>query len=672
MKVFVKYIFSVIIIIVSNCGLTFSQEKSLVKFGKISADDFKNTVYSIDSNAAAVVIADIGSSDIVTSGSWFQLEFKRFKRVHILKKEGYDNANFQILFFTSGGKVEPLENLKAVTYNLENGKVVESKLNIKESVFTDMLNKNVIVKKFTFPNVKEGSIIELEYKTVTSSLVKLQPWEFQGEYPVLWSEYNITIPEFFYYLFFPQGNQNYYIRKKKETSKGFILDLTAIYLTPTKTAFSAAINEHRWVMKDVPGLKREPFTATLSNHISKIEFVLSAYRFPLQDRNLMLEWKDITGSLLKNEDFGQQYTKDNSWLNDEVSSIVKGLEENMDKAKALFNYIRDNFKCVNYNQAYPASTLKEILKNKNGGVASINLLLIAMLRKTGINAEPVLLSTKSHGYPPVIYPDITKFNYLICQALIDGKKYYLDASRPQLGFGWLEWECYNGHVRIINETASGTDLLSDSLVERKITSINISNDENGNFTGYAKQTPGYYESYKIRKTISEKGKEEFFKELQNESGTAVHIINPVIDSLTQYDEQIQLNFDIKMDNDREDIIYMNPMLGEGYLENPFKSANRLYPVEMPFTIDETFILKMEIPKGYQLEELPKPAKMNYDESGKSFFEYLIAENGGSISLRSRLKMNRTFFAPEEYAILREFYAFIVKKHSEQIVFKRKK
>jgi len=666
----VSFLINIIFFQLAICP-AIGQEKSTIKFGKISAEDFK-PVYSIDSNAAAVVIADIGSADIVESGSWFQLEVKRFKRVHILKKEGYDNANVQILFFTSNTKAEPIENLKAVTYNMENGKVVDSKLNLKEGMFTDIITKNLVAKKFTFPNVKEGSIIEFEYKMVTNSLSNLSPWTFQGEFPELWSEYKVSIPEFFYYTFLPQGYQNYYIKEKKETSKGFILDLTPIYLTPTKVAFSAAIDEHRWVMKNVPGLKREPFTAALSNHISKIEFVLSAFRYPLPDKNFMLDWKDITSSLLKDEDFGLQYKKDNAWLNDEVSRNVKSLSGQMDKAKTIFNYVRDNFKCLYYNQSFPESSLKDILKNKSGGVASINLLLIAMLRKAGVAADPVMLSTKSHGYPPIIYPNINKFNYLICQAIIEGKKYYLDASRPEFGFGKLEWECFNGLGRVINDEATGIEFNSDSLLENNTVSIVLSNDDKGNLSGYIKKTPGYYESYRIRKLIKEKGKEEFLKETSSTAVTDITLKNQEIESLSQYDETLQLAYDMEMKNNGEDIFYLNPMFGEGYKENPFKSSTRLYPVEMPYTKDDVYILRMEIPKGYQLEELPKSTRLNYDDGGKSFFEYIISEKNGTIMLRSRIRIARTFFAPDEYEVLREFFAQIVNKHNEQIVFKRKK
>ncbi|MBL7710523.1 MAG: hypothetical protein JNJ86_15725, partial [Chitinophagaceae bacterium] len=73
---------------------TLAQDKSKAKFGNVTAADFATKVYSIDSNASAVVIADIGSSSIDgNSKGWFSLVYKRFKRVHILNKNAYDMAN---------------------------------------------------------------------------------------------------------------------------------------------------------------------------------------------------------------------------------------------------------------------------------------------------------------------------------------------------------------------------------------------------------------------------------------------------------------------------------------------------------------------------------------------------------------------------------------------------
>ena len=162
------------IILLTFSSLLTAQTKTNSKFGAVSEKDFATKIYSIDSNANAVVIADIGSSSIEGNAkSWFSLVHKHYKRVHILNKNGYDIANVSIPIYVDGIDEEKLEKLKAVTYNLENGKVVETKLDVKENVFKDKIDKNRSVKKFTFPNVKEGSIIEYEYTIVSDYLNNL-------------------------------------------------------------------------------------------------------------------------------------------------------------------------------------------------------------------------------------------------------------------------------------------------------------------------------------------------------------------------------------------------------------------------------------------------------------------------------------------------------------------
>ena len=201
----------------------FAQEKSKVKFGKISPEDFQKKTYEIDSSANAVIIADIGSTEIVGNPKGgFSLEFKTFRRAHILNKNGYDIARCRDLhlYRWQGGRRTDFV-LKAYTYNLENGKVVETKLDVKESVFKEKIDKNCTIKKFTFPNIKEGSIIEYEYKLKSDFICNLQPWDFQGEYPCLWSEYNVSMPEFYYYVTLSQGYQQFFIKDKKDKVNNF-------------------------------------------------------------------------------------------------------------------------------------------------------------------------------------------------------------------------------------------------------------------------------------------------------------------------------------------------------------------------------------------------------------------------------------------------------------------
>jgi hypothetical protein len=186
------------------------------------------------------------------------------------------------------------------------------------------------------------------------------------------------------------------------------------------------------------------------------------------------------------------------------------------------------------------------------------------------------------------------------------------------------------------------------------------------------QSMGYFESLGVRDQIREKGQEDFVKTIQKVYGEEFKITNPVIDSLNKPDADLSIRYDLAMNKSDDDIIYFNPMMGEGYKKNPFKSAERFYPVEMPYATDELFTFNMEVPTGYSVDELPQQVRVKLNEQGDGLFEYLIQVQDGRINLRSRVVFKRTFFLPEEYDNLREFYNLLVKKQNEQIVFKKKK
>ena len=650
----------------------FAQEKSKIKFGKVTAEDFKQNVYSLESSAHAIVIADIGSTEMVGNNkNSFSLEFKNYRRAHILNKNGYDIANVEIRIYTDGRAEEELNSLKAVTYNLENGKVVETKLETKSAVFKDKINKNLVIKKFTFPNIKEGSIIEYEYKLTSDFTFNLQPWDFQSEYPCLWSEYNVSIPEFYYYVTLTQGYQAFYIRDQKNRMGNFTVADNNTAGRTERGSFQAGITDYRWVMKNVPAMKEETYTSTINNHLARIQFQLAELRHPFIPKNIMGTWEQACTELLKDEDFGFALNRDNGWLNDVMADATRDAANNVEKARSIFAYIRDNMTCTNYNRRYLEKSIKNVLKERSGNEAEINLLLTAMLLKAGLQADPVMLSTRSHGYAYDLYPLMDRFNYVITRLDINGKYYYLDASKPRMGFDHLGYESYNGHARVINEMATPVEFIADSLLERKATSVIIINDEKGNMTGSIQQVPGYYESYSLRNRIKEKGKDQLFSDIKKAFNADIDVIEPTIDSLDKYDQPLGIRYQFNLKSDKEDIIYFNPMFGEGWKENPFKSAERIYPVEMPYAIDESYFLQLDIPAGYVIDELPKQiiVKLNEEDDGR--FEYRVSESGGTISLRSRLRIKRAFFMPDEYDMLREFFNLVVKKQSEQIVFKKK-
>jgi hypothetical protein len=232
-------------------------------------------------------------------------------------------------------------------------------------------------------------------------------------------------------------------------------------------------------------------------------------------------------------------------------------------------------------------------------------------------------------------------------------------------------DCYNGEARIINrEKPYIVSLSPDSVVESKLTSVFIMNDDKGVPDGSFQSILGSAESYATREAVKRAGREEYFKKIQTAYGSDVNMTNMEMDSLGSLEDPVTVRYDFDLPNlVGPDVIYFNPMMAEVYRQNPFKSLERHYPVEMSYKMDETYVLSMDIPKGYQVDELPKSARVAYNETD-GIFEYLIQKNESNIQMRVHLKLNKAFFPTEEYSTLRDFFGYVVKKENEQIVFKK--
>lgn len=120
-----------------------------IKFGKVPIEDIQMTTYSKDTSAPAVILCDYGHFNAK------DVRFYRILRIKILKKEGYDWANR--VFPTSSKSM-----IKGITFNLEDGKVVETKLK-NESIFAERVSESNFNMRVAMPNVKVGSVIDLSF-----------------------------------------------------------------------------------------------------------------------------------------------------------------------------------------------------------------------------------------------------------------------------------------------------------------------------------------------------------------------------------------------------------------------------------------------------------------------------------------------------------------------------
>ncbi|OIR13136.1 hypothetical protein GALL_55200 [mine drainage metagenome] len=662
------------LLIISSSKLC-SQNNQSYKFDKITASDFVIQSPLIDSNTNAVIIADIGNTDFEGNDKgWFTYVFKRKTRIKIINKRAIDIASIEIPLYQDEDDREKLSDLSAATYNLINGQVVANKLD-KKSVFNERKDKNHSLAKFALPAVSEGSIIEYSYTIKSNFIFNIPSWEFQHpQYPSLWNEYNITIPNLLVYMSLRQGQNNFYIDKTEEGYRTYSVKVKhgeGIMQTEQSLSVSTQVNKHRWVMKDIPGIKIEDYITTPLNYIAKIDFQLYQTNDGEQTHDVFTTWQKAVGEIMKRSDFGKVLEENDDLFGQLAKQIVNVNDDQLKQVKDIYYYIQKNFTCTNYHQFFFKSTLKGLIEKKSGNVGEINLLLTGLLRQLDVYAAPVILSVREAGRAYSKYPQMDQYNYVICKIKLGNEDYYLDASQPLLGFAKLPLNCYNGFAKVISKDSADVYFNANQLKEVRTVLVFISNSSENGYRGSVTKNYGYYESLQTRRIIAQSSEKDYKSNIEKNSiQENIKIENIKIDSLNEPELPLVVKYDLNINTaGNEDIIYFNPLLDEKIMKNPFAAAEREYPVEMPYTTDDTYILNMEVPKGYMIDELPKSARVMLNEKD-GMFEYLISANENTIQMKCSLQFNKANFNSDNYQSLREFYGHVVKKEAEQIVFKK--
>jgi hypothetical protein len=662
------------LVLVSCLGLA---QKAPIKFGDVSLDEVKMTSYEPDSSASAVVLVDYGSSTMEYNqlDNWFKLFFERTTRIKILKKDGYAYADFEVPIYQSSSGKEKLTGLKVVTYNLEGGKIVQSKIK-SDGVFEEKQDQNVSLIKFTAPNVTEGSVIEVTYKIMSDFLHYFRDWEFQSTIPIVWSEYRAAIPEYFNYEKLMQGYVPMHINESKTMPKSILItskERTGKYATTTTfTTDKINYNEatYRWVTKDVPAFRTEPHMTTYLDYISKINFELAYYKFPNQPiQPVMGTWDDLNKTFIESESFGGA-VKGSGFLKKITEDVTAGAATPQEKIAAIYRFVLSNVEWDgSYRKFLTDDNLKAALDKKKGSSSHINLMLVSMFQKAGLNANPVLLSTRNHGFVRENFALSSQFNYVIAQVILDGKSLLLDATDRLLPIGILPERCLNGRGYVISNERHGWIELT-APKSKVVASTDLILDKEGHMNGTLKIHSDGYAARQVRNAYLAKGEAEYLKSF--EPGRTLTITKSEFKNTKELQETVEEVHDFTWEDGSGSpgTIYLSPILYLGEAQNPFKLEKREYPVDFGSPFDKTYILKLTVPDNYEIDEVPESKVILLPNKGGRFL-YNTQVNGNSISITSMLNINRSLFTQDEYPPLREFYNIVVAKQAEQIVLKKK-
>ena len=619
---------------------------------QVTNDDsgMKLTHCEFEPDAPAVVIFDKGETRFIRDDNGFIIQHKRHKRIKIFKEAAFDQAEIIIPLYQSESDFERVRDIEGTTYYFNGSSIETTPLDPKQ-IFREPINKYWYQKKFALPNVKEGCIIEYSYILETPFFMHLPDWDFQSDIPTIYSEYLVSMIPFYTYTYRAQGFPNFDIFDKKED--GFERSFMGLTFRDL---------DYKFALKNVPSFKDETFISSREDYVKKIDFQLSEINYPSgYSKKIMTTWPKLVEEFNDYTEFGK-YIKKCEKLGSKNFIYLIGKSEK-ERVNAVLDYMKSNYKPNGYINKYASKSIKEFDTKKTGNTANINLMALGILKGIGIEAYPVLISTRDHGKVTASFPFSDLFNDVLILAVIDGKQQLLDATDAYCPNDMIPAYCCNGKGFVATEDGNTWVRVSSKKTSISSTSLRYklnADKEKLSGTGVVRNTG--HTSISERKRYN-KDSEEFVKQMESKGISLSDniAINDKTDSkVFQYDYSFNGDID-KIDNQ----IIFSPFLNLPIQTNPFKQEKRELAIDMVYPATKSFQAEIEIPNGYIIEQLPEAYNKNSANTAFSFKAYKTENNTVIISATYQLK--KAIYPASVYPELKRLYNKIIKKLNQKIV-----
>lgn len=654
--------------------ISFKSVGQVYKLGKVTEAELNQKRHHKDTSAVAAVLFQIGQTNFeYNSESGFSLVTKIATKIKIYKKEGYDFANYAQTYRNGTGNSEKISFSKAATYNLVNNKIVKSKVN-SEGIFTEQVSSKRSTRKITFPDIKEGSIIEFEMEYRSPYLSVFEDWDFQIEIPVNYSEYCTIIPEYYTYktylkgFYSPVTTSDSKISKREQTFtyNGFLNNVVS------KTEIiEYTENITNYVLKDIPALKEEAYTNNIDNYKSSLAHDIASVKFPgSKSEDYSTDWESTTKTIYNDTKFSDALKAKNYFEND-LKPLLKDVVTRDEKIKVVFDFVKSRMNWNKKIEVLCTEDIKTVYKNKVGNSAEINLMLIAMLRFAEIDTYPVVLSTRAKGIS--LFPSLSAFNNVIAVVETPTESILLDATSKNATLNILPIHNLNWTGRIIRSDGSSSSInLVPSKPSINVIKLQAKLDENGIISGSMIDQNFDYNAFVSREENNHLSKEMYLEKLEKQN-IGIQIEDLSIDNKFDVNESI-IEKTVFKHNNSVDVInnkmYLNSLLFFSVLKNPFTLDKRDYPVDFIFPKENRFMISINIPETYEVEKLPLPCNYILDNNSANF-KYNIVQNGNQIQISAKFSLNQAFVIPENYIDLKQFFDHFVSKNAEKIILRKK-
>lgn len=627
-------------------------------FGEPLPEEFLLDHYNPDPEAAAVVLYERANNFLDIYDGKVMIAKEVYIKIKVFDAKRFKYATIEIPYYNEKNKSENIREIKAITHN----GAIKTYLS-KDQIFEVDEYPLWSVKRFTFPNVQDGSILEFYYRKESRYFSNFGNWQFQGKIPVIYSELYTKIP----------GNMQY--NRTLYGSKNLDINNAEII----KTCFSvsgfgvhADCEAATYGMKNVPAAKEEKYMLALENYTSGMGYELIKFiDFTGEKRNFTSTWDDVDAYFKYDKDLGRQL-KYADYFEEIIPASIMSTQGQLEKAKAIYYYIQDQMAWNGKYRILSEVRVKEAFEEKSGNSSEINLALINALEAAGLEAKIMLLTPRDFRQPTMQYPTMSDFVYALVHLKIGNETYLLDATDKFTAFGVLPFRDLVPQGRVMDfKKGSYWEPIVPSSKNMHYVNMKMAADDQGAFSGSVNEVYTGYLAVPIRKANKNVNKEEIIKRKQS-LNELLNISNLQIENQDTPEEPYKEKYEFSLYEQKVgDQLYLFPFLmNTWFAENPFSEKTRTYPIDFGYPVMNNYLVSIDLKDQYEIVKVPENKILKLpNNDGELSVVYDVS--GTKINVRLSVKLNTTSYSTEAYPALQQFFETLIKVQDEEPILLKK-
>ena len=571
----------------------------------------------------------------------------------IKKSKNVDDYQFYITY----NNFMDVSNIEGNTENLKTGKKAKlstTQISNHDAVQQDIFHSDLKYKHITMPVYADSTKLDFSYVKTYKNPKFVSPFVFADHLEVKKSVFKIICD------------------KSIEIGyKLFGLDQNKIKFTQTTDNNNIV---YTWESENLAAFETESNMPNANYYIPHLIFYIKNYtengikKPVLESPKDLYEWYD---ELIK-----QTNTKDQSALKQQVTSLVKDLKTDEEKAKAVFYWVQKNLHYVAFEYGmggFIPRDATDVFEKKYGDCKDMANLITEMLKQAGLNASLTWIGTRQRPYLYNEVPTPQTDDHMIASVIINNKRIFLDATDKFCPFGFPS-SMTQGKEALVGLKSKEFVIekvpivASDKNVKQieinyKIIDNNIKGTAKADFFGLNKSELSNNIAYNQSK------EEEIWKSWLNYTNEKINTTILEKNSNEYSDKPASAQYSIELENWAKNV--SGKTIVKPFILFPFKATtiaaeDRKYGVERDFLLKYNIKYTIELPEKVQVETLPNATTFE-NNSGKCVVNYKL--NGRNIEVTQTIETKQLITEANEFASWNEFIKNLNKIYNQSIILK---